>query len=616
LIRKSFLYLSQFACLAALCQGQVTYTISTYAGTAGIRGFAGDGGAATAAQLAGPAGLAIDSSGTLYIVDAFNQRVRTVAAGGNITTIAGNGTGGYSGDGKGATSAELLSPFGIAVDGSGNVYIADSANQVIRKVAGGNINTFAGNQALGGGFTGDGTTAVGAQLDGPTAVALDPSGNLYISDTANNRIRQVVSGNINTYAGFGPGGFQGDGGPALNATLDTPRGICFDSAGNLYIADSNNHRIRKVTPGGIMTTIAGTGTQGFSGDNGLAVLAKLNRPLDVVVDSAGNIFFSDFNNGRVRRIAANGIITTVAGDGLFGFTGDGGPATSATLNFPTGLAVDSSGRVYISDSQNNVVRLLTPAASNPGRPSISAGGVISASSYGAFTSIAPGGWIEIYGSNLAAHSRTWAASDFTGNNAPTSLDGTTVTIGGQNAFVEFISSGQVNAQVPSGISTGSQKVVVATGAGASTALSINVNSTEPGVFAPPQFKIGGIQYAGALFPDGKTYVLPVGAISGITSRPAKPGDTITLYGVAFGPVSPDSPAGMIVSGNNTLVTPVAITIGGLTASLGYQGLAPDAVGLYQFNVVVPNVAAGAAVPLTVTVGGTAIPQSLNIAVGN
>jgi uncharacterized protein (TIGR03437 family) len=614
LIRKAFLGLT--CGFAALCHGQITYTISTYAGTSGTRGFAGDGGAASAAQLAGPAGLAFDNSGTLYIVDQFNQRVRTVAAGGgNITSVAGNGTAGYNGDGKAATSANISGPVGVAVDGSGNVYIGDTNNDVIRKVSGGNISTYTGIQNLGGGFGGDGGAIASGRLDQPTNLAIDSAGNLYIADTLNHRIRKISGGNINTVAGFGPPGFSGDGGSALSATLDTPRGLCLDAAGNIYFADSANNRIRRVGTDGNITTVAGKGDQGFGGDNGLATLALLNRPIDVAVDKGGNLYIADYNNARIRRVAANGIITTIAGNGKFGFSGDGGPALSATIGFPSALAVDPSGNVYFSDAQNSVVRVLTPAATAGGKPVISSGGVIGASSYGAFTTIAPAGWIEIYGQNLGFTTRSWGTADFIGNNAPTFLDGTRVTIGGQNAFVEFVSPGQVNAQVPSTVPPGQQAVVVSTTVGASTAFNVNVAATQPGIFAPAAFKIGAKQYAGAVFNGTSTFAIPANAVAGVSSRPAKPGDTIQVFGVGFGPVVPDTPAGQIAVGQTTLATAVSVTIGGAAAAVGYSGLAPGAVGLYQFNVTVPNVPNGDAA-LAITVGGTAIPQNLVIAVQN
>ena len=260
----------------------------------------------------------------------------------------------------------------------------------------------------------------------------------------------------------------------------------------------------------------------------------------------------------------------------------------------------------------NYVQVYQPG----GAPAIGIGGVVSASAFGEFSSISPGTWIEIYGTNLAADTRGWTASDFTGINAPTSLDGTSVTIGNQAAFVDYISPGQVNAQVPSNTSGGSQRVIVTTVAGESAALTVTVNAEEPGLLAPPSFDINGTQYVVALFPDGTTYVLPPSSISGVTSRRAQPGDVITLYGVGFGSVTPSTPAGQTVQELNTLAAPFQILLGQVEATLQYDGLAPGAVGLYQFNLVVPNVTASDAVPVTFTLAGVEGTQTLYIAVQN
>ena len=249
-------------------------------------------------------------------------------------------------------------------------------------------------------------------------------------------------------------------------------------------------------------------------------------------------------------------------------------------------------------------------------PAISAGGVVTALAFGGFTSVAPGSWVEIYGSNLASGSRSWTGADFNGATAPVSLDGTSVRIGGQAAFVDYISPGQVNAQIPSGVAAGPQPITVMTAVGTSAAYTVTVNPAQPGLLAPPSFKLGGTQYVTAMFPDGVTYMLPPGAIAGVPSRRARPGDTIVLYGVGFGPVTPNIPAGQTVQQSNTLATPIQIFFGQARATLSYSGLAPNAVGLYQFNVVVPNVPAGDNVPLTFTLGGAAGTQSLAIAISN
>jgi uncharacterized protein (TIGR03437 family) len=249
-------------------------------------------------------------------------------------------------------------------------------------------------------------------------------------------------------------------------------------------------------------------------------------------------------------------------------------------------------------------------------PSVNSGGVVSASAFGQFTSAAPGSWIEIYGTSLAAVTQTWGSSNFNGVNGPTMLGGTSVSIGGLAAFVDYISPLQVNVQVPGGVSIGAQPLILTTAAGASPPLTVTVNATQPGLLAPSSFNIGGTQYVVAQFADG-TYVLPPGAISGITSQRAQPGDTIVIYGIGFGSVTPNIPPGQLVEQLNTLAEPFTISFGGTQATtIAYDGLAPNYMGLYQFNVVVPTVAASDTVPLTFSVGGVSGTQTLAIAIGN
>jgi uncharacterized protein (TIGR03437 family) len=243
--------------------------------------------------------------------------------------------------------------------------------------------------------------------------------------------------------------------------------------------------------------------------------------------------------------------------------------------------------------------------------------VISAGSYGGFSAVSPGTWMEIYGTNFAnVLSQTWATADFNGNAAPTALGGTTVTIGGQPAFIDFISPGQVNAQVPSNIGTGPQPVVVSMAGGTSAAFTVTVNATEPGLLAPPVFDIGAGQYVVALFPDGVTYVLPPGVTNAVPTGRAKPGNTIMLYGVGFGSVTPTISAGQIVTQTNALQGNFQASFGGVPATVSFAGLVGGFVGLYQFNVVVPNVAASDTVPFTFSLGGTKGPQNMLISVGN
>jgi trimeric autotransporter adhesin len=337
--------------------------ITTAAGN-GTAGFSGDGSQAASAQLDNPRKVAVDSAGNLYIADASNNRIRKVTPAGVITTAAGNGTAGFSGDGGLATSAQLNLPTGVAMDSAGNLYIADNLSNRIRKVTSvGVITTVAGNGN--GGFSGDGGLATSAQLRAPTGVEMDSAGNLYIADALNNRVRKVTpAGIITTIAGNGTSGFSGDGGLATSAQLNNPAGIVMDSAGNLYIADNLNNRIRKITPAGVITTVAGNGASGFSGDGGLAASAQLSAVSAVTMDSAGNLYIADSSNNRIRKITPAGVITTVAGNGAFGFSGDGGLATSAQIADPRGVAVDSAGNLYIADNLNNRIRKVTNMSSS------------------------------------------------------------------------------------------------------------------------------------------------------------------------------------------------------------------------------------------------------------
>ncbi len=327
-------------------------TAQRLAGTAGTVGYSGDGGAATSATLASPAAVAYDASGNLYIADAQNHVIREVSTAGILTTVAGTGVEGFGGDGGPATSAQLDTPRGVAVDASGNLYIADSHNQRIREVSGGTIRTIAGNGTAG--YSGDGGLATAATLFLPEAVAVDASGNVYIADTGNFVIRKVSAGTITTVAGDGEQTYSGDGGPATAAGLDTPTGVAVDASGNLYIADSHNQRIREVS-GGTIRTLAGNGTLGYSGDSSAAASATLAMPRGVSVDASGNVYIADTENNVIRQVSGS-TINTLAGTGLQGYSGDGGPALSAVFNTPRGVAPNAQGSLAVADNNNQLVR--------------------------------------------------------------------------------------------------------------------------------------------------------------------------------------------------------------------------------------------------------------------
>ncbi len=348
-----------------------TGIIVTVAGT-GVPGFTGDGGPATGAQFQNPFGLEVDSAGNLFIADRENWSVRRVDTLGIISTVAGSSTRGSGGDGGTATAAQLELPVDVALDAAANLFISDREAERVRKVdPQGIITTFAGVGSPG--FSGDGGPATSAAIDLNRGITVDAAGNLYIADSRNHRIRKVdTHGIITTVAGSGsfgfadPGGFSGDGGPATSARLSFPNDVVVDPAGNLFIADRENHRVRMVDPiTGIITTVVGTGVPGFGGDGGPATSARINNPTDLVLDGAGNLYIADELNHRVRNVDTQGIITTIVGTGIAGFSGDSGLATSASLRGPRNLAINHAGDLFISDVGNNRVRKVFRVASPP-----------------------------------------------------------------------------------------------------------------------------------------------------------------------------------------------------------------------------------------------------------
>lgn len=353
-------FLSAISSLAVHAQ-----VITTFAGT-GASGYAGDGDIALHAKFASCAGVAFDGAGNIYIADRDNNVVRKVNTAGVITTFAGRGTAGYIGDGGIATGAMLNNPTAVATDAAGNVYIADYGNNAVRKVApSGKITTYAGTGDAG--FTGDADSANAATLFQPAGLATDEMGNVYIADAGNHAVRMVDADRIiHTIAGTGDIGNTGDGGLAEVARLGTPVSVALDAAGNIYIADVFNNVVKRVQAGtGVISTAAGIGIGGFSGDNGAANMARLNYPSGVSVDPAGNLYIADAGNNRIRVVNTSGIISTYAGSNAAGYAGDGGAPQAAQLNAPRSVAADGWGRLYIADYGNNVIRLVAmPTAVN------------------------------------------------------------------------------------------------------------------------------------------------------------------------------------------------------------------------------------------------------------
>ncbi len=428
--------------LVAAASGQ---TITTFAGT-GLAGYQGDHGPASQAEINRVVGLASDASGNIYLADQNNNVVRKVDTSGVITTFAGTGAASFSGDTGQATAATLSGPTGVCVGPSGDVFVNDLGNHRVRKIAAGSgiITTVAGSgSAL---SFGDGGQATAAGMNIPIRCAVDSGGNLYIVDQGAYAIRKVTpAGVISTFAGVNnTPGFSGDNGPAAAALMNNPTAASFDSAGNMYVSDQFNHRIRKIDTNGVITTFAGNGTGTFAGDNGLATSASLNYPGETAMDSAGNLFIVDSANEVVREVSAAGIISTVAGvPGTTGSGGDGGPPRSAQFNNPFALALDPLGNLYIGDINNNRVQEIVSLASGPPACtySLSSGGQ-------AFPAAGGNGSVNI----TAGTGCVWTIS-----NLPTWIVVTGVPTGG--------GSGTVTYQV--GSNAGGDRSIILTGNGLS-----------------------------------------------------------------------------------------------------------------------------------------------------
>jgi len=570
----------QFFTLAILAIPGICYaqpgTIKTVAGGQ-TSSYGGDGGPAISAGIDGAYDIAFDSAGNYYLTA--GGRIRKVNTSGIISTVAGDGTGLYSGDGGPALSAGFATaaPAGLAVDGSGNLYVADVGR--IRKVdTSGIITTVAGNGNILV-FSGDGGPATSAAIAG-NGVAADSAGNLYIADFGNNRVRKVdhATGVITTIAGNGNslqlGKPAGDGSSATTVAIENPLAVAVDSAGIVYF--SGGSRIYKIDSSGILHTVAGTGNRGYSGDTGPAISAQLFAALALTIDGSGNLYFCDPTNKRVRKVDTGGIMTTVAGNGTIGYSGDGGPAIAAQLQSIQGVAVDGAGNIYFVDT-NHVREVFAPVSSTA--PSV-------ASATNAFDSpkpIAPNTWVAVKGTNLAppGDSRIWGNGDFTNNQLPTALDGVSVTVNGKNAFVYYISPTQLNILTPPDALPASVPVQVTVRGVASNVINAQAQPISPAFFTFDGVNVTGTHLDGSLL--GPTTLYP-----GL-STPARPGETVILYGNGFGPTSVTVVLGS-VSQSGTLPTMPIIGVQGSSApaQVTFAGLV--APGLFQFNVVAPPTA--------------------------
>jgi uncharacterized protein (TIGR03437 family) len=872
--------------------------IHTFAGSS-TRGYSGDSGPATSALLNIPLNLAFDSSNNLYILDRSNFRIRKVTPQGIITTFAGNGSGGLPKNGPATSSPLGFGALfgGLAIDSSNNVYVGDEGNGAVDEIAqNGTLTQIAGIPQSRFGPYANGL-ATGMSLNNIQYVAIGPAGDLIVSDTGTGRIVEIESnGQARTVAGESH--FAGDGGPATSALLNVPSGALADNKGNVFIADWNNFRIRRVTPDGKIDTVIGTGAPGVPGINAAALQSQVQNVSAMAVDSQGNLYFESDPGlpgpGQLFELTSSNTVQGLAGKTGFGAdSGIGGPATQALLSVIVGLTIDPSGNIYVADESGNMVYKISmasgiisafagggqigtipvnfngPATSlalnlrgggilasdalgniyisdyggtsvlsvspagiatvaaqegfgegitvdnagnvywvvgnqifrlsggvaqriagngtapatdgafatsvsfsegqsgfefiggvggpsyvvgalgglsvdangdlyvpetgssivwklvldspsglttsgdkqtgqvgwtlpNPlqvvvngragvpvpgvavnfavtsGSAALSAASVVtdasgtasvqltlgatpgsvvvtasaaglapvqfnattiaapsgggttctisalpsitsvnSATDFGGLSNFAPGSWLEVKGSNLAVDTRLWAGSDFQGSNAPTGLDTSSVSIDGNAGFVYYISGGQINVQAPADSATGPVKIAVTTCAGTSASFTTQEASLAPGMLAPASFNIGGKQYLVALFQDGVTYVGNSGLIPGIPFQPAKPGDSITAYGIGFGAVTPIIAPGVVVGQQNSIPN-LTISFGAIAgsttpAALTYAGLAPGNIGLYQFNITVPQVANGD-YQINVSVGGVQVAQTLYLTV--
>jgi uncharacterized protein (TIGR03437 family) len=578
---------------AAIAPGQ---TITNFAGN-GTGGYSGDNGPATQAEVNRVVGLATDAAGNVYLADQNNNVIRKVSASGVITTFAGTTVAGYTGDGGAATQATLSGPTGVCVAPSGDVYVNDLSNRRVRKVAAasGIITTVAGTGTAVS--SGDGGAATSAGLILPIRCVVDSSGNLFIVDQGAHVIRKVTTGGtITTYAGVNNSpGFSGDGGPATQAQMNNPTADTFDGAGNLYVTDQSNQRIRKIDTSGNITTVAGNGNIAFSGDAGLATLASLDYPGEIVFDSAGSLFIVDTVNEAIRKVTG-GIISTVAGTpGTQGNSGDGGPPSQAQFGQPFAMTIDRAGNLYVADINYNRVRKISGVAAGNG-PAItvtSAGvGVTNAASFQA--GIAPGGIVTIFGTNLGASAGQTLIAP--GSPWPPQLGSTSVTMNSITAPMYYVlnSSGteQLSVQAPWSLSgVNSATVVVTTSAGSSAPQTVSVLGAQPGIF---------ILDAAS---SGATHAL-TGAIA-TAANPAARGETVVLYMTGLGPVSNTPASG--VAASLTVLSPTVIvpqvTIGGFVASVAFSGLTPGFIGLYQVNVQVPAAVASGLLDVSVQANG-------------
>jgi uncharacterized protein (TIGR03437 family) len=562
--------------------------IATVAGD-GYLHAVGDGTPATSAILYQPSAVGFDTSGNLYIADTGTERVRIVLATGLIQTLAGDGTAGYNGDGMAATAAELWEPTGLALGPSGSLFVADTYCSLVREISAGVISTFAGtNEPC---KTQENPTPIKTLLSAPHGVCTGSDGSVYIVDTDNNRVLVVSPNGIAaTFAGNGSQGDAGDRELARFAQLNLPSACALDGAGDMFIADTGNHRIREVTAAGVIGAVAGSGAAGYSGDGGEATAAALYAPSGVAVDGNGRIFIADTGNHAIRLVTTDGLIHTIAGQGAPGFSGDGGDALAAFLSSPSGMMLDGAGDLYFADTGNNRVRRLVPETDTVTvgpAPASAALALVNAASQSQGP-VAPGEIVTIYGAAIGPTSGvtgSFDASGLVGN----LLAGAAVSFDGVPAPLFYAQASQINAQVPYTIAGESVTQVVVSYQGLPVGtLNLPVVASAPALFTA------------ALNQDGTVNA---------ASAPAARGTVVTFFGTGEGLTNGANIAGLAAAAPYPIPTlPVTLTVDGIAAQLLYAGEAPNFAGLLQVDAVIPGgfVPSGP-VSVQLTVGVAASP---------